>query len=83
MLDRKNKIVPEDLAEFSAADTIEETLSFYHITQTEFAKRIGISEKTARYFLRNGLYIAVSLRPFAFLSAALSSAPEALSSCHP
>jgi plasmid maintenance system antidote protein VapI len=58
MLDRKNKIVPEDLAEFSAADTIEETLSFYHITQTEFAKRIGISEKHLSQVLHRKAFIS-------------------------
>lgn len=58
MLNRNNKIVPSDLAEFSAADTIEETLSFYHITQSEFARRIGISEKHLSQVLHRKAFIS-------------------------
>jgi DNA-binding transcriptional regulator YdaS (Cro superfamily) len=58
MLNRNNKIVPSDLAEFSAADTIEETLSFYHVTQSEFAQRIGISEKHLSQVLHRKAFIS-------------------------
>ena len=58
MLNRNNKIVPTDLPEFSAADTIEETLRFYHITQAEFARRIGISEMHLSQVLHHKAFIS-------------------------
>jgi addiction module HigA family antidote len=45
MLDRNNKIDMSKHVRTSAADTLKETLEFYHITQQEFAGRIGVSQK--------------------------------------
>ncbi|KRM55303.1 helix-turn-helix transcriptional regulator [Lacticaseibacillus sharpeae] len=58
MLNRKNKIVPSDLAEYSAADTIAETLQFRHISQVDFAKRIGVSEKHLSQVLHRKAFIS-------------------------
>lgn len=58
MLNRNNKISPADVSEFSAADTIEETLEFRHIAQVEFAKRIGVSEKHLSQVLHKKAFIS-------------------------
>jgi plasmid maintenance system antidote protein VapI len=58
MLNRNNRIVPTDLGEFSAADTIKETLEFRHISQVDFAKRIGISEKHLSQVLHRKAFIS-------------------------
>lgn len=58
MLNRQNKIVPNDLDEYSAADTIEETLTTYHITQVDFAKHIGGSEKHLSQVLHRKAFIS-------------------------
>lgn len=58
MLNRQNKIVPDDLSEYSAADTIEETLATYHIAHVDFAKRIGVSEKHLSQVLHRKAFIS-------------------------
>ena len=58
MLNRQNKIIPDDLGEYSAADTIAEMLDNYHITQVDFAKRIGISEKHLSQVLHRKAFIS-------------------------
>jgi transcriptional regulator with XRE-family HTH domain len=60
-LNRNNQIVPTDLTEFSVADTIEETLSFYHITQAEFARRNRISEKHLSQVLHRKAFISLTV----------------------
>jgi addiction module HigA family antidote len=43
MLNRNNKI-KIDISEFSARDTLKETMEHYNITQTELASRINVSQ---------------------------------------
>ncbi|MFK4935481.1 HigA family addiction module antitoxin [Lactococcus garvieae] len=43
MLNRNNKI-EIDVSEFSARDTLKETMEYYAITQSELANRIGVSQ---------------------------------------
>lgn len=58
MLNRQNPITPSDVGDFSAADTIAETLQHYHLTQVDFAKRIGISEKHLSQILHRKAFIS-------------------------
>lgn len=43
MLNRNNKI-EVDISEFSARDTLKETMELYNITQVELASRINVSQ---------------------------------------
>lgn len=43
MLNRNNKITL-DTSGFSARDTLAETMEMYHITQTELAEHLGVSQ---------------------------------------
>lgn len=58
MLNRNNKIFPTDIGDFSAADTIEETLAFQNIEHADFAKRIGVSEKHLSQVLHRKAFIS-------------------------
>lgn len=58
MLNRKNKITPTDAEKFSAADTLKETLSYYHFTSADFAKQIGISEVELTQILNRRAFLS-------------------------
>lgn len=58
MLNRENIVAPTDAGEFSAADTLEETIKHYHLTQVDFAKRIGVSEKHLSQILHRKAFLS-------------------------
>jgi plasmid maintenance system antidote protein VapI len=60
-LNRNHAIkIPDELLT-SAADTLLETLQFYHITQTDFAERIGVSQKTVSDILNRKQFLSIEL----------------------
>ena len=58
MLSRNNKITPTNADKFSAADTLEETLNYYHVTPADFAKQIGISELEFTQILHRRIFLS-------------------------
>lgn len=56
MLHRENKI--EAPSTTSAADLLKEVMDFYEITQVDFAKRIGISQKHLSEILSRKQYMS-------------------------
>ncbi|WP_225046515.1 helix-turn-helix transcriptional regulator [Lacticaseibacillus kribbianus] len=61
MLNRNNKITLTDAGETSAADVIEETLALHRITQTAFAKRIGVSQKHLSQIMHHKAFVSTKL----------------------
>lgn len=59
MLHRENKI--GDFTNSSAADLLQETLDYYHITQSDFAARIGVSQKNVSDILHRKRYLTPQL----------------------
>jgi plasmid maintenance system antidote protein VapI len=55
MLHRENKI--RNYHTSSAADLIKETMTYYHITQTDLAERIGVSQKNVSEILQRKRFI--------------------------
>ncbi|MCT3392369.1 helix-turn-helix transcriptional regulator [Lentilactobacillus hilgardii] len=55
MLHRENKILKYHTS--SAADLIKETMMYYHITQTDLAERIGVSQKNVSEILQRKRFI--------------------------
>lgn len=55
MLHRENKIKKYHTT--SAADLIKETMDFYDITQTDLAKRLGVSQKNISDILKKKRFI--------------------------
>ncbi|UWP76165.1 helix-turn-helix transcriptional regulator [Lacticaseibacillus paracasei] len=58
MLNRENKIELNDAGATSAADMIKEILDNFHITQVDFAERIGISQKHLSKVLNHKAFIS-------------------------
>lgn len=59
MLHRENRIQPNHNT--SAADLLKETLNYHHITQTDFADRIGVSQKHVSDLLHRKKFISDTL----------------------
>ena len=55
MLHRENQVRAPHTT--SAADVIKETMDHYHITQTDLAARIGVSQKTISQILSRKSYL--------------------------
>lgn len=55
MLHRENKI--RNYHTSSAADLIKETMTYYNITQTDLAERIGVSQKNVSEILQRKRFI--------------------------
>lgn len=55
MLHRENKIKKYHVS--SAADLIQETMDYYDITQTDLAKRLGVSQKNISDILKRKRFI--------------------------
>ncbi|BAP85761.1 toxin-antitoxin system, antitoxin, xre/HigA/VapI family [Paucilactobacillus hokkaidonensis JCM 18461] len=45
----------------SAADALKETMAYHHITQTEFAKHIAISQKQLSFILNRRAYMSIQV----------------------
>ncbi|MFD1441496.1 HigA family addiction module antitoxin [Lacticaseibacillus hegangensis] len=61
MLKRENQIQLTDAGETSAADLIAETLEMYEITQRDFARRIGVSQKHLSQVLNHKAFISATV----------------------
>jgi addiction module HigA family antidote len=61
MLNRNNKITITDEYRTSASDTLKETLDYYHITQSDFAERIGVSQKTVSEILNRKQFMSTDI----------------------
>lgn len=61
MLNRANKIELTDAGATSAADMIKEILDSFHITQVDFAERIGVSQKHLSKVLNHKAFISASV----------------------
>ncbi|MDR3191346.1 MAG: HigA family addiction module antidote protein [Lactobacillaceae bacterium] len=61
MLKHKNKIILSDAGETSAADMLAETLAMHKIKQTEFAVRIGVSQKHLSRVLNKKAFMSPDL----------------------
>lgn len=57
MLNRNNKI-EVDISEFSARDTLKETMEHYSITQAELASRINVSQAYISDILRRKKFMS-------------------------
>lgn len=55
MLHRENKIRTYHTS--SAADVLKETMEYYHITQSDLAERIGVSQKNISDILNRKRYL--------------------------